>query len=122
MKETQPEIVREISIDEKYWDAVHKGMLAVTTDGSTAPVFEDASYSVGGKTGTAQTSSVKNDSLFIAYAPFDNPKVAVACIIENGGILGEGNQVVRVARKILDSYFAESPSDGKALEYNTLLG
>lgn len=122
LKETQPEIVREISIDKKYWDAVHKGMLAVTTDGSTAPVFEDASYSVGGKTGTAQTSSVKNDSLFIAYAPFDNPKVAVACIIENGGILGEGNQVVRVARKILDSYFAESPSDGKALEYNTLLG
>ena len=122
LKETQPEIVREISIDEKYWDAVHKGMLAVTTDGSTAPIFEDASYSVGGKTGTAQTSSVKNDSLFIAYAPFDNPKVAVACIIENGGILGEGNQVVRVARKILDSYFAESPSDGKALEYNTLLG
>ncbi len=121
LSEKKPEIIRKIQIDEKYWKAVHLGMLAVTTEGSTAPVFEDAPYSLGGKTGTAQTSSSKNDSLFIAFAPYDNPKVAVACIIENGGILGEGNQVVTVARKILDSYFAEGGVTGEKLEYNTLL-
>ncbi len=122
LNETQPEVIRQIDIEQKHWEVVHKGMRAVTTTGSTAPVFEDAPYTVAGKTGTAQTSSSKNDSLFIAYAPCDEPKIAVACIIENGGILGEGNQVVTVARKILDSYFAEGSANGNMLEYNTLLG
>ena len=96
-------------------------MLAVTTDGSTASVFEDAPYSVGGKTGTAQTSSTKNDSLFICYAPFDKPRIAIACIIENGGIMGAGNKVVEVAKKMLDSYFADGSSQGEDTEYNTLV-
>lgn len=121
LKETQPEIIREIEIDEKNWNVVQKGMRAVTTTGSTAPIFEDAAYSVAGKTGTAQTSNVKNDSLFMAYAPYEEPKVAVACIIENGGILGEGNRVVTVARKIFDSYFADGGANEGILEYNTLL-
>ena len=78
---------------------------------------------MGGKTGTAQTSSIKNDSLFIAYAPYDEPKIAVACIIENGGILGEGNQVVGVAKKIFDSYFAGGGENinSEQIEYNKLL-
>lgn len=123
IKKSAPQIVRKIDIDDKYWDIVHAGMLAVTTEGSTASVFEDAPYRVGGKTGTAQTSSSKNDSLFIAYAPYDNPKIAVACIIENGGILGEGNQVVGVARKILDSYLVSDneTAESNAVEYNKIL-
>ncbi len=121
LEQTEPEIIRVIEIDKENWNTVHRGMRAVTTTGSTAPIFEDAPYSVAGKTGTAQTSSSKNDSLFIAFAPYDKPKIAVACIIENGGILGEGNQVVTVARSILDAYFAEGNTGGNALEYNTLL-
>ncbi|MDP4119086.1 MAG: penicillin-binding transpeptidase domain-containing protein, partial [Bacillota bacterium] len=120
IKNTQPQVLTKINIDDKYWNVVHQGMLAVTTEGSTAKIFKDAPYKVGGKTGTAQTSSSKNDSLFIAYAPYDDPKIAVACIIENGGILGQGNKIVEVARKILDCYFAGSGTDGQALEYNKL--
>lgn len=121
ISETSSSVIRNISIDEDYWDLVHKGMLAVTTDGSTAVVFEDAPYLVGGKTGTAQTSSTKNDSLFICYAPFDKPRIAIACIIENGGIMGAGNKVVEVARKMLDSFFADGSSQGEGTEYNTLV-
>lgn len=121
VKETLPEIISRIEIDDKNWKVVHSGMRSVVTTGSTAPVFEDAQYNVAGKTGTAQTSSSKNDSLFIAFAPYEKPQVAVACIIENGGILGEGNQVVTVARKIFDSYFAEGDASDNSLEYNTLL-
>ena len=123
IKKASPQVIRQIDIDDKYWNVVHEGMLAVTTEGSTASIFEDAPYKVGGKTGTAQTSSSKNDSLFIAYAPYDDPKIAVACIIENGGILGEGNQVVGAAKKIFDSYFAGSEVNvnREQIEYNKLL-
>jgi len=121
VSETKSQVLSKIEIDDKNWNVVHRGMRSVVATGSTAPVFEDAPYSVAGKTGTAQTSSSKNDSLFIAFAPYDNPQVAVACIIENGGILGEGNQVVTVARKIFDSYFAEGDANDNSLEYNTLL-
>ena len=121
VSETSSEVIRNISIEPEYWDLVHKGMLAVTTDGSTASVFKDAPYSVGGKTGTAQTSSTKNDSLFICYAPYDKPRIAIACIIENGGIMGAGNKVVEVAKKMLDSFFADGSSQGVDTEYNTLV-
>ncbi len=121
ISEKTPEIIRTIQIDEKNWDLVHRGMLAVTTDGSTAPIFEGAAYQVGGKTGTAQTSSTKNDSLFIAYAPYDKPRIAIACIIENGGMMGAGNKVVEVARKMLDSYFASGVSEEENPDHNTLI-
>ncbi len=121
IKTTKPEVIREIDINDEYWDIVHRGMLAVTTEGSTAPVFKDATYSVAGKTGTAQTSSSKNDSLFICYAPYDDPQIAVACIIENGGIQGEGNNVVKVAREMMDSYFSKGETSEETLEYNSLV-
>ena len=105
LKKTSPQVLTTVKFQDKYWDAVQKGMLAVTTEGSAVSVFENAGYKVAGKTGTAQTSNTKNDSLFICYAPYDDPQIAVACIIENGGIYGQGNQVVGVAKKILDTFF-----------------
>ncbi len=101
------------------WDVIIKGMHDVTqTPGGTGyKVFKDASYTVAGKTGTAQVVGIaqnekydaaklaerkRDHGLFISFAPVENPKVAVAVIVENGNS-GSG-AAAPVARKVLDAY------------------
>ncbi len=79
---------------------VHKAMAAVTQEGTSARVFAGAGYLSAGKTGTAQAVSLnKNEkyvaskmeehqrdhSLYIAFAPVEDPKIAIAAIVENAG-------------------------------------
>jgi len=86
--------------------------------GTAQSAFNDASYRSAGKTGTAQlTSDLKDENdknikktkrlndnaIYIGYAPFDNPEIAIAVITENGGHGGE--TAAPVARKVLDAYF-----------------
>ena len=59
-------------------------MLSVTEDGTGSRVFGDYPITVGGKTGTAQTTKGADHTVFIAFAPYDNPEIAVAVIIEHG--------------------------------------
>lgn len=83
-------------------------------------IGQDAPYKIGGKTGTAQVFSVKQDeeydeenvderlrdhALFIAYAPAEAPKIAVAVIVENGG--HGGSTAAPIARKVMDYYLLE---------------
>lgn len=102
------------------WDFVIKAMQAVVSPGGTAARFgTNLPYTVAGKTGTAQVYSIKkrnkNDeaeaqenlaenlrdhSLFIAFAPIDNPQIAIAVLVENNNKLA-----VHVARRLLDYYF-----------------
>ena len=78
---------------------------------------------MAGKTGTAQVFGLKQDekydadtipeklrdhALFIAFAPVDNPKIAIAVIVENGG--GGGSVAAPIARTIIDAYLQMSPS------------
>lgn len=103
------------------WEAVIDAMEAVAhTPGATAyRVFGDAPYRVAGKTGTAQVASLsqtdkplhytqvpyklRDHGLFIAFAPADNPEIALAVIAEHGG---SGSGVAGpIARKVLDQYF-----------------
>jgi penicillin-binding protein 2 len=75
------------TIDEKYFEPVVEGMyLAVNGSwGSTARIAKLDSIEVCGKTGTAQNPHGKDHSLFICFAPKDNPKIAVAICVENSG-------------------------------------
>ncbi len=90
-------------------------MVGVVTNGTGRGVFGSASYLSGGKTGTAQAVSVgqkekynasrlteyqRDHSLYIAYGPADNPKVAVAVIVENAGFGAAA--AAPIARRILD--------------------
>jgi cell division protein FtsI/penicillin-binding protein 2 len=60
-------------------------------------------YSACGKTGTAQSGRIEPHAWFVAYAPADNPQVAVAVVIENSR---EGSEVAApITRRILDYYF-----------------
>ena len=104
--------------DEKYIEIVKRGMQEVTSsNGTFRSIANNNNNKIAGKTGTAQVFSLKNQaydenniadhlkdhSLFIGYAPYDNPQVSIAVIIENGG---HGSTVAApIAKKMLDFYF-----------------
>jgi penicillin-binding protein 2 len=106
--------------DPEFWDVVISGMIGVTSPGGTAYRAQaGAPYQMAGKTGTAQVFTVgqnekyneadvaerlRDHALFIAFAPADAPKLAVAVLVENGRS-GSGT-AAPVARKVFDAYLA----------------
>jgi penicillin-binding protein 2 len=103
----EPEILATLSLQPDSIAIVQQGMCATTTDrdyGTSYFVFEDAPYSSCGKTGTAQTGAVAPHSWYVAYAPADNPQVAIAVVVTNSR---EGSEVAApIVRRVLDSYFS----------------
>jgi len=96
---------------------IHKAMYGVTQEGTSRTSFVNAPYQSGGKTGTAQVIGIKQDqkydekrvkeahrdhALFIAYAPADDPKLAMAILVENGG--HGGDTAAPIARQVFDYY------------------
>lgn len=73
-----------LHIDQVAFDAVHNGMTDVATSG-TAAMINIPGVRFAAKTGTAQNPHGKNHAVFIAYAPVDNPRIAIAVIVENSG-------------------------------------
>lgn len=95
------EVMNTVAISPEALAAVKKGMLSVTVDGTGASVFHDYSIKVGGKTGTSQNAGIDH-SIFIAFAPFENPEIAIAVVLEHGNSGYAAGSVVRAA---LDAYF-----------------
>ena len=108
-----------ININPAYWALAKEGMHRVMfgSHGTARKVYADAKYQAAGKSGTAQVYGLKENetynanhipehlrdhALFIAYAPYDKPKIALAIVLENGG--GGSSNGGAVARKILDYY------------------
>ena len=111
--EPEPEVIgsTEISPDNLY--AVKQGMKGVVEEGSASGIFDDYDITIGGKTGTAQIGkNVSDNALFVAYAPFENPEIAVAVVIEHGAL---GRNAAFVARDIFDAYFKTSEISGNAI-------
>ena len=99
------EVAATVQWSQEAMDAVQTGMIAVGKTGTARASFASAPYSVACKTGTAQTgiSGQSDHGTFIAYAPADNPEVAIAVVVENG----TSSASAWVARQVLDAYFAE---------------
>lgn len=117
--ERQPDLIDAINISQANLDAVKAGMLDLTETGSAARYFRDLDVKVGAKTGSAQVggSSVSN-AVFVAFAPFDDPQVALAVVVERGG---SGSELGAIAADILTYYFhAEQTLEAPATE-NTLI-
>ncbi len=88
--EATPTVAQKIDLDPQIFATVRKGMYMVTQKGGTAySLARQLDISFGAKTGTAQTglSSDENDNhgVFVAFAPYDNPEIAFACVVEYGG-------------------------------------
>jgi len=72
-------------IDSAYYAAAVEGMWMVVNAAGTARRYRRAELNMCGKTGTAQNPHGKDHSIFIAFAPKDNPKIAISVVVENGG-------------------------------------
>jgi penicillin-binding protein 2 len=108
----------QISLRESNLQIVKEGMMAVTMPGGTAAaVGANAGYLIAAKTGTAQVVGIKQNekynekninerhrdhALFVAYAPAEDPQIALAVIVENGG--HGGSAAGPIARKVMDYY------------------
>jgi penicillin-binding protein 2 len=106
------------------WDTVLNAMVAVTQYGTGRLAFAKTPYTAAGKTGTAQVYSVaqnakynaktvsdklRDHAWFIAFAPAETPRIALAVLVENAGF-GAAN-AAPIARKVIDTYLLDA--DGK---------
>lgn len=111
-----PTVLNTLQLKDGVIETVKEGMLSVTEDGTGSATFGNYAIKVGGKTGTAETSKGDN-SVFIAFAPYEDPEIAVAVIIENGGY-GSGSGTL--VKAIFDAYFF-SEEEYADTQYGTLL-
>ena len=97
----------EIVISPETISVVKEGMRRVTEGegGTASSVFTDFGVTVGGKTGSAETGkgdTADVNALFVGFAPFDNPQIAVVVVIENGG---HGFYTADVVKAVMQEYF-----------------
>lgn len=123
--ETKPEVVAETGVSDKTLDTVRKGMLEVGTTGYCSRYFAHLPVQVAAKTGTSQeirklnNVSVKiNNGFLIAFAPYENPEIAVAVVGEG---MTSGAFVAPVVAEIVDYYFGQSDSMDIYQAENTLI-
>ncbi|MDH7514934.1 MAG: penicillin-binding protein 2 [Bacteroidota bacterium] len=88
-KQDIPILQERLPLDPEVWRVIRKGMFLVVHGSGTGYAARTSSVHVAGKTGTAQNPHGRDHAWFVGYAPAENPKIAVAVIIENGGWGGE---------------------------------
>ena len=115
--EAKPEVLDKIDLKEENYKAVMEGMRNVIELGTASTVFEGFDVPVGGKTGTAEVSDGSDNAIFVAFAPFDNPQIAVCAVIEHGA---HGSNAGVAVKKVLDTYF-HSATPPKALQEKNIL-
>ncbi len=105
--EFAPKLQQDLKINPKYLHIAQQGMYGVCNNplGTAYGSFGNAPYKAAGKTGTAQLTQQLDNSVFIGYAPFDNPQVAIAVMVPGAGYGAE--TAVPMARQMFDAYFQE---------------
>ena len=118
--EYEPQVQAEINIAQENLDAVTEGMRELTTgDGSLASAFRNLPFEVGAKTGSAQVSSTSDsNAVFVCYAPYDDPEIAISLVVEHGG---SGSVLASLAAEILAYYFTTPDSQSDVVTENTLM-
>src|SRR6266513_1093851 len=115
-----------LGVKPEYLATIKNALVGVNKEGTSAAAFKNAKYVSGGKTGTAQVYSLKGEKYsehrveerlrdhawFIAYAPADKPRIAVAVLVENGGFGAQA--AAPIARKVFDYYLLGSNEPGPA--------
>jgi penicillin-binding protein 2 len=113
----EPNPLRTLDVRKQHLDVIKQALVGVNKEGTSARSFIGAGYVSAGKTGTAQVIAMKpgekyveskvqerhrDHALFIAYAPADDPKIALAVVVENAGF--GARHAAPIARKVLDYY------------------
>jgi penicillin-binding protein 2 len=125
----EAEVVRRVGAKPEHIEFVKRAMAGVNKEGTGARAFAGAQYTSGGKTGTAQVIAMKQNekydekkvaerhrdhSWFIAFAPLESPKIALAVIVENGGF--GARAAAPIARTMLDYYLLGKVPQGLTLQ------
>ena len=134
LQESAPKLIRHLDFPEEAWRAIDKGLVAAVNEphgtGSAAQLDD---VRIAGKTGTSQVIRRKSDeeeelggeqevpyrfrahALFVAYAPADNPEIAVAVVVEHGK--HGGSTAGPIAKAMIESYF-KGPQPSVAIVLN----
>ena len=97
----EPEVMAEHVIADSTFDKVTSGMRQVVTSGTARSAFAGSKYKAAGKTGTAEVPDGADNVLFVGFAPYENPEIVVAVVIEHGA---SSTYAARVARDVFDAY------------------
>ena len=117
-----------VEASEEHWQIIHEAMHDVFHGerGSARAVGKDSLYTMAGKSGTAQVVGIAQDEeyneeelaekyrdhgLFIAFAPYDSPRIAVAVVVENGG--GGSKVAAPIARTVIEEYLNDRKVAGR---------
>ena len=115
----EPQVLNQLDIEPENLAAVTEGMLRVTTEGSAKTYFKDLGVQVAAKTGSAQVSSAtESNALFVCFAPYEDPEIALAIVVEKGG---SGSLLASIAAEILEYYFSSGSGMETVTTENTLL-
>ena len=127
---TEAKLLEAVPItDEANWHSMIKAMKNVVHSiyGTARSMNHNLKYKIAGKTGTAQVFGIAQDAeykkeeiakklqdhaLFVGFAPIENPRIAVALVVENGG--GGGSVAAPIVRKVMDQYLLNLPDDKDA--------
>lgn len=124
----EPQPMRTIPLKPEHIEAIKKAMVGVNKEGTGARAFAGAPYESAGKTGTAQVYSLKGEkytegkvkerlrdhALFIAFAPAEQPKIALVVLVENGGFGAQS--AAPIARMVIDYYLLGKVPPGPAVD------
>lgn len=121
----EPEPGQDLGFKPENLAVVHKALVSVTTEGTSTRVFAGAQYQSAGKTGTAQAVGIaaggrynaakmeerrRDHALYMAYAPADDPKIALAVVVENAGF--GAAHAAPIARRVFDYWLlGQYPSE-----------
>ena len=115
----EPKVLSTVEIEAENMQAVKAGMLMLTTQGSVRKYFQGLDFQVGAKTGSAQVSaSTQSHAVFVCFAPYENPEVAMAVVVEHGG---SGGELAAIASDVLSYYFSARETQETIPEENILI-
>ena len=109
--------INHVDMADSTLEAVKKGARGLAT-GSLSYVFRNCVADVGCKTGTAETSQKLTNGCFVAFAPYDDPQIAVCVVAEQGG---GGANLAPVALDIINAYFSSASTTETIEGENTML-
>ncbi len=98
-----------LEISQQYIDVILEGMKDVTSEngGTAYSVFKNFNFTIGGKTGSAQNDT-RTDAWFVGFAPYNEPEIAIAVVVEGGGT---GKYAAYAARDVIAQYFGMNEED-----------
>ena len=125
LQQTQPEVAQTLDISDHTLKLVREGMLKVGTIGFCRSAFADLPVKAAAKTGTSDVVKLidgkkveGNNGFLISYAPYEDPEIAVAVVVETAD---SGSLTAVVAADIYDYYFSPKENDATAQPYGELL-